>query len=109
MGRQDNRLTMLDSEGAQAGRFADRSDAGRQLAVHLLPLADRRPLVFGLPRGGVPVAEKVAALLGAPLEILAVRKLGSPHNPEYGIGAIAEGGSRVFDQEALALLEIDGG
>jgi putative phosphoribosyl transferase len=100
---------MFDSEGTQAGRFADRSDAGRQLATHLLPLADRRPLVFGLPRGGVPVAEEVAALLGAPLEILAVRKLGSPHNPEFGIGAIAEGGTRVFDREALALLEIDGG
>jgi len=100
---------MFDSEGTQAGRFADRADAGRQLAAHLLPLADRRPLVFGLPRGGVPVAEKVAGLLGAPLEILAVRKLGSPHNPEYGIGAIAEGGTRVFDPEALALLEIDGG
>jgi len=100
---------MFDSEGTQASRFADRSDAGRQLAMHLLPLADQRPLVLGLPRGGVPVAEKVAGLLAAPLEILAVRKLGSPHNPEYGIGAIAEGGTRVFDPEALALLEIDGG
>jgi putative phosphoribosyl transferase len=100
-------LTTFDSEGTQAGRFADRSDAGRQLATRLLPLADQRPLVFGLPRGGVPVAEEVAALLAAPLEILAVRKLGSPHNPEYGIGAIAEGGTRVFDPEALALLEID--
>ncbi|MFP5388530.1 MAG: phosphoribosyltransferase [Thermoleophilia bacterium] len=107
MGRQDNRLTTFDSEGTQAGRFADRSDAGRRLAMRLLPLADQRPLVFGLPRGGVPVAEEVAALLAAPLEILAVRKLGSPHNPEYGIGAIAEGGTRVFDPEALALLEID--
>jgi putative phosphoribosyl transferase len=100
-------LTTFDSEGTQAGRFADRSDAGRQLATRLLPFADQRPLVFGLPRGGVPVAEQVAALLAAPLEILAVRKLGSPHNPEYGIGAIAEGGTRVFDPEALALLEID--
>lgn len=47
--------------------------------------------------------------MGAPLEFLAVRKLGAPHSPEYGIGAIAEGGTRVFDQEALALLGIDGG
>ncbi len=98
---------MFDSEVAQPGRFADRSDAGRQLAARLLPLADERPLVVGLPRGGVPVAEEVATLLRAPLEILAVRKLGAPHNPEYGIGAIAEGGTRVFDQEALALLEIE--
>lgn len=95
--------------GPQPGGFSDRSDAGRQLAARLLPLADERPLIFGLPRGGVPVAKEVAALLGAPLEILAVRKLGAPHNPEYGIGAIAEGGTRIFDEEALALLEIDGG
>src|SRR5436309_3296665 len=88
--------------------FADRSDAGRQLAGQLLALAEERPLVIGLPRGGVPVADEVAARLGAPLEILAVRKLGALHNPEYGIGAIAEGGTRVFDQEALELLEIDG-
>lgn len=100
---------MFDSEGAEPVRFADRSDAGRQLAARLLPLTDERPLVFGLPRGGVPVAKEVAALLAAPLEILAVRKLGAPHNPEYGIGAIAEGGTRVFDDEALALLEMTGG
>ena len=54
--------------------FADRSDAGRQLAGQLLALAEERPLVIGLPRGGVPVADEVAARLGAPLEILAVRK-----------------------------------
>lgn len=102
--------SMFDSEeDSQPGRFADRSDAGRQLAARLLPLADQRPLVLGLPRGGVPVAAEVAALLGAPLEFIAVRKLGAPHNPEYGIGAIAEGGTRVFDPEALELLEISGG
>jgi predicted phosphoribosyltransferase len=101
---------MPASEGdPQPGRFADRRDAGRQLAARLLPLADEHPLVVGLPRGGIPVAEQVAAALGVPLEILAVRKLGAPHNPEYGIGAIAEGGTKVFDHEALALLEISGG
>lgn len=93
----------------QPGRFADRVDAGRQLAARLLTLAGERPLVVGLPRGGIPVAEQVAVALRAPLEILAVRKLGAPHNPEYGIGAIAEGGTKVFDREALALLEIDEG
>jgi putative phosphoribosyl transferase len=87
--------------------FADRRDAGRQLAERLLPLADEGPVVVGLPRGGVPVAEEVATALGAPLEILSVRKLGAPHNPEYGIGAIAEDGTRVFDPEALAVLGID--
>jgi predicted phosphoribosyltransferase len=55
----------------------------------------------------MPVAEEIAMALGAPLEILAVRKLGAPHNPEYGIGAIAEDGTRVFDPEALAVLGID--
>lgn len=90
-------------------RFADRRDAGRQLAERLLPLADENPVVIGLPRGGVPVAKEVAAALGAPLEILAVRKLGAPHNPEYGIGAIVEDGTRVFDSEALAVLDIDNG
>lgn len=99
--------SMSNREGAQPDRFADRSDAGRQLAARLLPLAGENPLVLGLPRGGVPVAEEVATLLGAPLEILAVRKLGAPHNPEYGIGAIAEGRTKVLDQEALALLEIN--
>jgi predicted phosphoribosyltransferase len=88
-------------------RFADRRDAGRRLAERLLPLADEDPVVVGLPRGGVPVADEVARALGAPLEILAVRKLGAPHNPEYGIGAIAEDGTRVFDPEALAVLGID--
>jgi predicted phosphoribosyltransferase len=98
---------MFSSAEAQPGRFADRPDAGRRLAAQLLPLADERPLVLGLARGGVPVAEEVARLLEAPLEVLVVRKLGAPHNPEYGIGAIAEGGTRVLDQEALALLGID--
>lgn len=88
-------------------RFADRRDAGRQLAAELLPLAVEQPLVVALPRGGVPVAEEIAIALDAPLEVFAVRKLGAPHNPEYGIGAIAEDGSRVFDVEALAMLGID--
>jgi putative phosphoribosyl transferase len=90
-------------------RFRDRHDAGRRLAVELLACREEDPVVIGLPRGGVPVAEQVAAALGAPLEVLAVRKLGAPHNPEYGIGAIAEGGVRVFDSEALAVLGISGG
>jgi predicted phosphoribosyltransferase len=89
--------------------FADRRDAGRSLAERLLPLAGEDPVVVALPRGGVPVAEEIADALGAPLEILAVRKLGAPHNPEYGIGAIAEDGTRVLDPEALAVLGIDNG
>jgi putative phosphoribosyl transferase len=92
---------------SRQSRFADRRDAGRRLAERLLALADEDPVVVALPRGGVPVADEVARALAAPLEILAVRKLGAPHNPEYGIGAIAEDGTRVFDPEALAVLGID--
>jgi predicted phosphoribosyltransferase len=99
---------MASRETTQAA-FVDRRDAGRRLAELLLPLADEEPIVVGLPRGGVPVAAEVARALGASLEILAVRKLGAPHNPEYGIGAIAEGGTRIFDPEALAVLRIDNG
>ena len=95
--------------GSRPIRFRDRHDAGRRLAAELLACRDEDPVVIGLPRGGVPVAEEIAAALEAPLEVLAVRKLGAPHNPEYGIGAIAEGGIRVFDSEALAVLGINGG
>lgn len=88
-------------------RFADRRDAGRQLAARLRPLAGENPIVVGLPRGGIPVAAEVAAALDAPLEFLAVRKLGAPHNPEYGIGAVAEGGTRIYDPQAVAALGVD--
>lgn len=94
---------------AEAGPFADRRDAGRQLAEQLTSLAGESPIVVALPRGGVPVAEEVAEALGAPLEILAVRKLGTPHNPEYGIGALAEDGTLVIDPEAIAVLRINNG
>lgn len=89
--------------------FADRVDAGRQLAGELTSLASENPIVVALPRGGVPVAKEVAEALGAPLEILAVRKLGTPHNPEYGIGALAEDGTLVIDPEAIAVLRIHNG
>lgn len=90
-------------------RFADRRDAGRQLAERLLPRAAEDPVVLALPRGGVPVGREVALALEATLEFLAVRKLGAPHNPEYGIGAVAEDGTRVIDPEAAAVLGITGG
>jgi len=103
-------MTPAEAEvGSRPTRFRDRHDAGRRLAAELPAHRDEDPVVIGLPRGGVPVAEEIAAALDAPLEVLAVRKLGAPHNPEYGIGAIAEGGIRVFDSEALAVLGINGG
>ena len=82
-------------------RFADRHAAGRELAERLGSLAAGDPVVLGLARGGVPVAYEVAQALRAPLEVLVVRKIGAPGNPEYGIGAIAEGDVRVLNQEAV--------
>jgi len=87
-----------------AMQFADRRDAGRRLAAELLPLAKERPVVVALPRGGVPVAVEVARALDAPLDILAVRKLGAPGNRELGVGAVAEGGSAVLDSSSAEQL-----
>ena len=80
--------------------FLDRHDAGRRLAQQLEPLSGEHPIVIALPRGGVPVAFEVARSLGAPLDVLAVRKLGAPGNPEFGVGAIAEDGTAVLDTNA---------
>ena len=83
--------------------FADRVDAGRQLAERLLHLRDRDVVVLGLPRGGVPVAFEVAEALHAPLDVIVVRKLGVPYQPELAMGAIGEGGARVLNTEVLTL------
>jgi len=80
--------------------FRDRHDAGRRLAVVLMSLVEERPVVLALPRGGVPVGVEVARALGAPLEILAVRKLGAPGNPELGVGAVTEDGTGVLDPQS---------
>lgn len=82
-------------------RFADRAAAGRRLAEELTRYRGRDVLVLGLPRGGVPVAAEVARALGAPLDVLVVRKLGVPYQPELAFGAIGEGGVRVFNREVL--------
>ena len=85
--------------------FADRTDAGRRLARRLAAdprLSTEHVVVLGLPRGGVPVAAEVARALGAPLDVLVVRKLGHPHQPEAGLGAIGEGGVRVVNPRTLA-------
>ena len=87
-------------------RFVDRHDAGRELAEHLTSLAAEDPVVLGLARGGVPVAYEVAQALGAPLDVLVVRKIGAPGNPEYGIGAVAEGDVRVLNEHAVRQLYI---
>jgi putative phosphoribosyl transferase len=85
-------------------RFEGRHDAGRRLAALLEPFRGERPVVVGIPRGGVPVAAEVAGALGAPLDVALVRKIGAPQNPEYAIGALAEGGVHVLSDEAVRAL-----
>ena len=75
--------------------FIDRTDAGRQLAQALLRYRGRRPVVLALPRGGVPVAAEVAAALDAPLDLVLVRKIGVPAQPELAMGAVVDGGSPI--------------
>jgi putative phosphoribosyl transferase len=81
--------------------FRDRREAGRRLAERLSGLRAASPLVLGLPRGGVPVAFEVAQVLGAPLDVLVVRKLGVPFQPELGMGAVGEDGVRVLNADVL--------
>jgi putative phosphoribosyl transferase len=83
-------------------RFADRIDAGRQLAAALEHLRGEDVVVLGLPRGGVPVAAEIAAALDAPLDVIVVRKLGTPGHEELGMGAIGEGGVRVLNNDIVA-------
>lgn len=83
--------------------FIDRSDAGRRLAAALQHLQGEPVVVLGLPRGGVPVAFEVARSLGAPLDVIVVRKLGVPFQPELGMGAIGEDGVRVVNDEVVRL------
>jgi putative phosphoribosyl transferase len=84
--------------------FRDRQDAGRRLARLLEPVRDERPVIYGLPRGGVPVAAEVARTLGAPLDVIAVRKVGAPQNPEFAIGAVAEDGIVVLSATTVRAL-----
>jgi putative phosphoribosyl transferase len=81
--------------------FEDRVDAGRRLGSALRHLASADTVVVGLPRGGVPVAFHVARALGAPLDVIVVRKLGVPFQPELGMGAIGEGGVRIINTEVV--------
>jgi len=81
--------------------FVDRADAGRHLARLVRHLHGTDVAVLGLPRGGVPVAFEVARELRAPLDVIVVRKLGVPFQPEYGFGAIGEGGVRITDNSVV--------
>ncbi|NGX58599.1 MAG: putative phosphoribosyl transferase [Chlamydiae bacterium] len=87
--------------------FKDRTDAGRQLAEHLLNY-EKVPdgIVIGLPRGGVVLAVEVAKRLDLPLDVVCPRKIGAPMNPEFAIGAITETGEGIFNKEAIDYLAV---
>ena len=98
------------TEGAMdRDSFADRADAGRRLADALRPLLLVDPVVLALPRGGVPVAAEVARALGAPLDLLLVRKIGAPGQPELAVAAVADAPEPVLelDDETLAMSGAD--
>ncbi len=89
-------------------KFRDRTEAGRRLAERLLHLKDSRPVVFALPRGGIPVAVPIAEALGAPLDLLLVRKIGAPGQPELALGAVVEGDppQTVVNDEIVEMLGV---
>jgi putative phosphoribosyl transferase len=94
-------------------RFPDRAAAGRRLAERLRHVADEKPVVVGLPRGGVPVAAEIARELGAPLDIVLVRKIGAPAREELAAGAVGEDGvtvrnTGVLHELGLSWSDLDG-
>jgi putative phosphoribosyl transferase len=82
--------------------FHDRKDAGERLAARLLHLKDKQPVVLALPRGGVAIGFEIARLLGAPLDIVLVRKIGVPWQPELALGAVGENGAVVLNDSVVA-------
>jgi putative phosphoribosyl transferase len=88
--------------------FHDRKEAGQKLATRLLKYKDQHPLILALPRGGVPVAYEVALALDAPLDVIVVRKLGAPGQPELGIGAVVDGDhpQSVLNEDVVKILHV---
>ncbi|MDJ0389514.1 phosphoribosyltransferase family protein [Roseomonas sp. E05] len=93
----------------EALRFTDRAEAGRSLARRLAALHLPRPVIYALPRGGVPVAAEIAAALAAPLDLILVRKIGAPFQPELALGAVAEGEApeAVLNPDIIAVTGAD--
>jgi len=89
--------------------FKDRSDAGRKLAKALAGYKGQQPVILALPRGGVPVAAEVAAALNAPLDLILVRKIGVPFQPELAMGAVVDGGAPIIvrNEDVIGLAGID--
>lgn len=87
-------------------RFRNRREAGERLAATLAVVRNENPVVLALPRGGVPVAAEVARALHAPLDVMIVRKLGVPFQPELAMGAIGEGGARVLNDDVIEVAKV---
>ncbi|MDA9802966.1 phosphoribosyltransferase [bacterium] len=87
--------------------FIDRRHAGQELGRALHRYAGTNPIVLALPRGGVPIGREVASALDAELDVLIVRKLGAPNNPEFAIGAVGEGGAFVLDEQTVVSMHMD--
>ena len=89
--------------------FKNRSDAGRKLAKALAGYKEQQPVILALPRGGVTVAAEVAAVLNAPLDLILVRKVGVPFQPELAMGAVVDGGAPIIvrNEDVIRLAEID--
>src|SRR5512139_436349 len=89
--------------------FRNRSEAGRRLAAALARYKNQQPVVLALPRGGVPVAAEVAAALEAPLDLILVRKIGVPFQPELAMGAVVDGGAPMIvrNEDVIRLAGID--
>src|SRR4029453_8723415 len=90
--------------------FDDRRDAGCKLAAALAKYRDQQPVVLALPRGGVPVAAEVAVSLNAPLDLILVRKIGVPFQPELAMGAVVDGGQPIIvrNEDVIELAGIAG-
>jgi len=98
--------SIMGFEPSQRRVFRDRREAGRLLGQKLSHHAGTSPIVLGLPRGGVPVADEVARAVGGTLDVWVVRKLGAPQQRELGLGAIAEGPAAVIDDDLVAMLGV---
>jgi putative phosphoribosyl transferase len=105
-GKQRRNGTMAVETQAGPLVFENRADAGRILAQQLKVYQNENPLILALPRGGVVVGYEIARTLNAPLDVIVARKLGAPGHEELGIGAIASGGVRVLDEQAVQWLGI---
>jgi putative phosphoribosyl transferase len=97
------RVSNMNFGGAS---FRDRENAGRRLAERLAPYQSENPVIFALPRGGVPVGYEVARALKAPLEVFIARKLGAPSQPELGIGAVAQDGTLVLNERIVEAIGV---